>query len=312
MTTGRAACTTTEAVHDGVFIHNWPSANLLATFNSSHVTRFCVDIMAALTSVVDEHHLHTLVQQRRSSSVFGAVLTNKDVQQGTALEVQGILDDNGTPEQKTTLMHGIFAKYATWEFNANACYISRTKFRRFCYDANIVSPRGLLVGDIEVVFYESLKEESSNGNQVLAKRKEKRVSSRDFNKWKDKKFIEKKGQENRMLSFQQFVSALGMVALKIFGPKRFEHLDPRLCTRVASVDEPFHLFYNKVLLPFAARNGLFAESLQALELSDVEKQTLPEALALIQVEKRAFTEIFSFYSQKDSKFSFLAPSYLVR
>ena len=236
-----------------------------------------------------EQEIVTRVKQRRSSSVFGSVATLEEINREAEEEAAEIMNENGSFDQKTAILHGIFSKFATWELNANACFISRTKFRKFCIDANIVGPGKVLVGDIEVVFYECLQQPARKARTIW--KREDRFGVREAAPAPSRK---------KLLSYSQFVAGLGLLAMRMYGAKRYEHLDPRLCSRVVRVDDSFTAFYQSVLLPYAAKRGLLNEAEMDLKISEKEKEFLHTALPLVEVERNAFKEIFKFYSTKEA------------
>ena len=104
-------------------------------------------------SSVNRKQIADLVRKRRASSVFGNIATLDEINKVAEQEADMLVRDRDSREQRTALIHGIFSRFATWELNANACFISRTKFRKFCIEAGIVKA-GLVIGDVGVIFYE--------------------------------------------------------------------------------------------------------------------------------------------------------------
>ena len=251
-------------------------------------------IISDETNSIDRSELVALVRKRRSSSVFGNVATLSDIFKVAEQEADMLVRDRDSKEQRIALIHGIFVKFATWELNANACFISRTKFRKFCIEAGILSS-GLVIGDVGVVFYECLKEHL--GSQPVKYHHNHRKT---YQKVKSVIPENKSNTRNSFLNFKQFVSALGLIALKMYAPTRYQHLDPRLCKRVADIKEPFDLLYESILLPYAAKTGILSEGLLEIVLSKKEKDMIIQALPYFAVEHDAFKEIFNYYSKTEA------------
>ena len=228
------------------------------------------------------------IKQRRSSSVYGNNVNLEQINREAEQEAAEIINENGSFNQKTAILHGIFSKYATWELNANASFISRTKFRRFCIDANIIGPRKVLKGDIEVVFYECLQQPAKKVRTIW--NREDKYGKKEAAPQPSKK---------KLLSYNQFVCSLGLLAMRMYGAKQYEHLDPRLCNHAVRMDDSFIRFYQSVLLPYAAKRGLLNETEMDLDITNREKETLRSALPFFEIEKNAFSEIFKFYSGKE-------------
>jgi hypothetical protein len=241
----------------------------------------------------DNEYIVQLVKRRRSSSVFGNIATLNEINQVAEQEADMLVRDRDSREQRAALIHGIFSKFATWELNANACFISRTKFRKFCIEAGILKA-GLVIGDIGVIFYESLKKYL--GKQAV---KYHHNHKKTYNKVKSVIPEKKSNTRSSLLNFKQFISALGVIALKLYAPARYQHLDPRLCKRVADVNEPFDILYESILLPYAAKTGILSEGALDLILSDKEKEMVVKALPFFAIEHEACTEIFNYYSKKE-------------
>lgn len=244
-------------------------------------------------SSVNRKQIADLVRKRRSSSVFGNIATLDEINKVAEQEADMLVRDRDSREQRTALIHGIFSRFATWELNANACFISRTKFRKFCIEAGIIKA-GLVIGDVGVIFYECLKEHL--GKQPI---KYHHNHKKTYHKVKSV-IPERKGNtRSSLLNFKQFISALGMIALKLYAPIRYQHLDPRLCKRVADVNEPFDILYESVLLPYAAKTGILSEGALELILNDKEKGMVLKALQFFAIENEACTEIFNYYSKTE-------------
>ena len=186
--------------------------------------------------------LEHLIKNRRRNSLLGtghdADLTQlqTEVHANARSRAQQIQEHCDEPAYREKVLRFIFLHFANWSPKENASYISRNSFRQACREMQLRNSK-FVHGDIEVVFVDALLSSMQNKQNVRKK-------------------------QRPLLNFRQFLMAMQLVAIKLYGKPEHKHLDPRFVVLVgkqgtsSAFVEPFHHLYHKRLLPASIRFGM--------------------------------------------------------
>ena len=256
-------------------------------------------------------NIESLIQtKRRNSLSSGARRTSvEELMSETHAQREFIQDNCNTPEFRQSVFEHLFRRFASWSASENATYISRNSFRRACREMKFKNTR-FVQGDIEVVFVDALLSEQHGDREYASEQQQQQQQQK-------RRLIRKR---RPLLNFRQFIMALQLVAIKMYGESQYQHLDPRYVLvrgGGSSLVEPFHHLYHKRLLPAAIRFGLLEDDrlkkhggiaqsprniavrTAPLRVLTAEQQEIDLALVALQIDRVAVQSLFKTYSLSD-------------
>ena len=200
-------------------------------------------------------NIESLIQTKRRNSLSSGArrASVEEIMSETHAQREFIQENCNTPEFRQSVLEHLFRRFASWSASENATYISRNSFRRACREMKFKNTR-FVQGDIEVVFVDALLSEQHGDRGCASEQQQQQQQQQQHQQQQKRRLIRKR---RPLLNFRQFVMALQLVAIKLYGDSQYQHLDPRyVLVRGSSRVEPFYYLYHKRLLPAAIQFGL--------------------------------------------------------